>query len=300
MTKRILVAGDVMLDSYWKGSSTRLSPEAPVPVVRVGSREDRLGGAANVALNLAKLGVQPVLCGAVGADANGATVRRIVTEAGIEESLVTGTVETIQKIRIISQNQQIVRADFESDMDETTLTRVTDRIAKVIPFVDCVIFSDYKKGALGRVDELIAVAKKHGIPVLIDPKGSDYTPYKGATVITPNKTELKAVAGSWKSETELRAKAEQLRIDLGLEKLLLTRSEEGMTLFGEEGAEHIPTVAKEVFDVSGAGDTAIAVLALMLVKGAGWKEAVETANRAAGIVVGRFGTSAVTAEDLGL
>ncbi len=299
---RILVVGDVMLDRYWKGTSVRLSPEAPVPVVNVAGIENRLGGAANVALNLARLGANVTLCGLVGADPEANIIRQLIADAGIEDRLVvgTGSYVTIQKIRVISQNQQIVRADFETEATYETLDRLTREALNQIKSAKTVVFSDYKKGALVRITELLVAAHEHNALTLVDPKGNNYLPYTGASVITPNKTELAAVTGAWKSESELLQKAETLRSKLKLEKLLLTRSEEGMTLFDSEGHLNFPTEAREVFDVSGAGDTAIATLALMLTQGKDWHTAVQTANRAAGIVVGRFGTAAVTAEDLGL
>lgn len=299
---RILVVGDVMLDRYWKGTSVRLSPEAPVPVVNVAGIENRLGGAANVALNLARLGANVTLCGLVGADPEANIIRQMIADAGIEDRLVvgTGSYVTIQKIRVISQNQQIVRADFETEATYETLDRLTREALNQIKSAKTVVFSDYKKGALVRITELLVAAHEHNALTLVDPKGNNYSPYTGASVITPNKTELAAVMGAWKSESELLQKAETLRSKLKLEKLLLTRSEEGMTLFDSEGHLNFPTEAREVFDVSGAGDTAIATLALMLTQGKNWHTAVQTANRAAGIVVGRFGTAAVTAEDLGL
>ena len=299
---RILVVGDVMLDRYWKGTSVRLSPEAPVPVVNVAGIENRLGGAANVALNLARLGANVALCGLVGEDPEANIIRQMIADAGIEDRLVVGTgaYVTIQKIRVISQNQQIVRADFETEATNETLERLTRAALNQIKSAKTVVFSDYKKGALLRINELLVAAHEHNALTLVDPKGNNYSPYAGATVITPNKTELAAVMGSWKSESELLQKAETLRSELKLDKLLLTRSEEGMTLFDSEGYLNFPTEAREVFDVSGAGDTAIATLALMLTEGKDWRTAVQTANRAAGIVVGRFGTAAVSTEDLGL
>jgi rfaE bifunctional protein kinase chain/domain len=301
-TNRILVVGDVMLDRYWKGTAARLSPEAPVPVVNVAGIENRLGGAANVALNLSCLGAKVALCGLVGTDPEANIIRQMIADAGIEDHLVVGTDSyvTVQKIRIIAQNQQIVRADFERQASDETLVRLTRTALNQIESARTVIFSDYKKGALGRVDELIAAARRNNALTLIDPKGSNYAPYTGATVLTPNLAELAAVMGPWKSEKELLQKAETLRSTLKLDKLLLTRSEEGMTLFESGGHTHFPTEALEVFDVSGAGDTVIATLALMLTEGKSWHDAVQTANRAAGIVVGRFGTAAVTAKDLGL
>ena len=300
--KKILVVGDVMVDQYWKGSSVRLSPEAPVPVVNVSQVETRLGGAANVALNLAHLGVNVALCGIVGADQEANLLRKKLVEAGIEDRLVVGNpnYRTIQKVRVISQNQQIVRADFESLPDEETIERISQVAIEQLSTVESVILSDYKKGALFQAGRLIDAAKKDGIRVLVDPKGNDYSSYRGATVITPNKAELAAVMGAWKSEKELIDKAQALRNAINAEKILLTRSEEGMTLFDSTGYTTFPAEAREVYDVSGAGDTAIATLAMMLTAGADWFEAVRVANYAAGVVVGRFGTSAITREDLRL
>lgn len=300
MDMRVLVAGDVMLDSYWKGDSTRLSPEAPVPVVSVHRIESRLGGAANVALNLKKLGADVILCGVVGADEKANFIHKQLNEFDIVDRLVVGNIQTIEKIRLISQNQQVVRADFESPVSKDVVDTVSESILKELDNVDCVIFSDYKKGVLFKVNELIDKVRQKGKMVLIDPKGTDYSIYSGATVITPNKTELASVVGVWSSEEELQQKAKELRTNLNLDKLLLTRSEEGMTLFEEDRILNIPTEAREVYDVSGAGDTAIATLAVMLLSGKSWEEATILANRAAGIVVERFGTSSITIEDLGL
>lgn len=295
---RIAVVGDVMLDHYFHGSATRLSPEAPVPVVHVGRQEPRLGGASNVALNLARLGADVTLCGLIGRDHAGGIIRRIAECSGIHAALTEGNARTIEKIRVLAQSQQIVRVDFEDPFAESDIAAVTQNAADAVANADAVIFSDYAKGTLRYVRDLIGLAKEHGIPALVDPKGSDYLKYSGATAVTPNRSELKAVVGAWQTEEALSAKAHQLREELGLEKLLLTRSEEGMTLYEAEGETHFKAEAREVFDVSGAGDTAIAVLALMLCRGRSWPQAVTVANRAAGIVVGRLGTAALTAEDL--
>lgn len=296
--KKILVAGDVMLDSYWKGESSRLSPEAPVPVVKIGSTDSRLGGAANVALNLIKLDCPTVLYGLVGADTEGCLIRSKLAESGIEDGLVTGSKRTIHKIRVVAHNQQIVRADFEESADNNSIEVLTENIINFIPYTKVLLLSDYKKGALSNVKKIIDKARSIGVPVLIDPKGLDYEIYKGATVITPNKLELSAVVGPWSTEKELRQKAQGLRKKLEVSKLLLTRSEEGMTLFGDGEIINFPAQVKEVYDVSGAGDTVLAVLGLLLAQGYSWIDAVEVANEAAGIVVGRFGTAPITAKDL--
>lgn len=300
MTKKIIVVGDVMLDSYWLGVSTRLSPEAPVPIINVQEIENRLGGAANVALNLAKLGANTEICGLIGEDNSGKIILEKLSDNGINTHLELSGTPTINKIRLISQNQQVVRADFEKKYEEYSIAKVTEKALTAVRTASVVICSDYGKGVLTNVSKMISQCRMLNIPVLIDPKGNDYKKYKGATVITPNKNELRAVVGEWSDETDLRVKAQNLRTDLQLEKLLLTRSEEGMTLFGENEIIDIPTNAREVYDVSGAGDTAIATLALMLSNGKSWKEAVMMANKAAGIVVGRFGTVAITASELQL
>ena len=300
MTKKIIVVGDVMLDSYWLAVSTRLSPEAPVPIINVQEIENRLGGAANVALNLAKLGANTEICGLIGEDNSGKIILEKLSDNGINTHLELSGTPTINKIRLISQNQQVVRADFEKKYEEYSIAKVTEKALTAVRTASVVICSDYGKGVLTNVSKMISQCRMLNIPVLIDPKGNDYKKYKGATVITPNKNELRAVVGEWSDETDLRVKAQNLRTDLQLEKLLLTRSEEGMTLFGENEIIDIPTNAREVYDVSGAGDTAIATLALMLSNGKSWKEAVMMANKAAGIVVGRFGTVAITASELQL
>lgn len=297
---KILVVGDVMLDHYFHGTANRLSPEAPVPVVHVGKQEPRLGGASNVALNLARLGAEVTLCGTVGRDHAGGIIRRIAESAGIRTAFVEGRARSIEKIRVLAQSQQIVRVEFEDPLCPSDIDAVTEKAAEEAVNADAVIFSDYAKGTLTHVRDLIRIAKNAGVMTLVDPKGSDYSRYAGASVITPNRSELAAVVGHWRTEEELTKRAQDLREVLSLEKLLLTRSEEGMTLYDAEGESHFRAEALEVFDVSGAGDTAIAVLALMLARGKDWHEAVMTANRAAGIVVGRLGTAAVTAADLDL
>lgn len=295
---RILVAGDVMLDYYWHGDATRISPEAPVPVVKMNRQEPRLGGAANVALNLASLATNVTLCGIVGNDAAGSKLRSVASNFKINTELLWGETRTIEKIRILAQNQQIVRIDFEDPVTTDDRAAYDEIVRQQIPHCDALILSDYRKGALDDAAFLIETAKTEGKLVLVDPKGTDYNRYYGATVITPNRSELAQVVGSWNSEEDLIVKAQNLRLNLGLEKLLLTRSEEGMTLFGENEIVNFPTEAKEVFDVSGAGDTAIAVLAKCLCDGMDWHASVRTANRAAGIVVGRLGTASITLDDL--
>jgi rfaE bifunctional protein kinase chain/domain len=296
---RVLVVGDVMLDQYWFGDVSRISPEAPVPVVRVARREERLGGAANVARNAAALGACCGLLGVVGADEAGETVGRLLAEASIRSHLQRDhDNSTIIKLRVIGRQQQMVRIDFEDAPSETVLQSKQAQFLALLPGCDVVIFSDYGKGSLVNVAEMIEAARAAGKIVMVDPKGEDFSPYRGATLVTPNKSELRAVVGSWKTEEQLTAKAQALRAELGLQGLLLTRSEEGMSLYTADEVLHVHANAREVYDVSGAGDTVIATMAVMLGAGARMDEALATANRAGGIVVGKLGTATVTREEL--
>jgi len=296
---RILVVGDVMLDRYWFGDVSRISPEAPVPVVRIEKREARLGGAANVARNAAALGAHAGLLGVVGADEAGAEVEQLLQGGGIHSYLRRDpAISTIIKLRVIGRQQQMVRIDFEEAPTDTVLRDKLEQFKALLPDYDVIVLSDYAKGSLVNVADMIATARAAGKVVMVDPKGEDFTRYSGATVLTPNKSEFKRIVGSWNSEEQLTAKAQQLRADLKLDALLLTRSEEGMTLYTDGAQFHMPADAREVFDVSGAGDTVIATMAAMLGAGVGWQEAVQTANRAGGIVVGKLGTATVTREEL--
>ncbi|MES2534430.1 MAG: D-glycero-beta-D-manno-heptose-7-phosphate kinase [Pseudomonadota bacterium] len=296
---RILVVGDVMLDRYWFGEVSRISPEAPVPVVRVERREERLGGAANVARNAAALGAQIALLGVVGQDEAGDMIERLLTDLKIASYLNRDTaISTIIKLRVIGRQQQLLRIDFEEAPTDTVLRDKLTQFNALLPQYDVIVLSDYAKGSLVNVAEMISAGRKLGKKILVDPKGDDFSDYAGASILTPNKSEFKRIVGTWKTEAELNAKAQQLRTSLALEALLLTRSEEGMTLFTEEGAEHFPAMAREVFDVSGAGDTVIATMATMLAAGRSLSEAVSIANRAGGIVVGKLGTATVTKEEL--
>jgi D-glycero-beta-D-manno-heptose-7-phosphate kinase len=296
---RILVAGDVMLDRYWFGDVSRISPEAPVPVVRIERREARLGGAANVARNAAALGAHAGLLGIVGADEAGTEVEQLLQGGGIHSYLKhDNAISTIIKLRVIGRQQQMVRIDFEEPPSDAVLRNKLVQFKTLLPEYDVIVLSDYNKGGLVDVAEMIATARAAGKVVMVDPKGDDFSPYKGATVLTPNKSEMKRIVGSWNSEEQLVTKAQNLRAELSLDALLLTRSEEGMTLFTDEGIFNVHASAREVFDVSGAGDTVIATMAAMLGAGAGWQEAVETANRAGGIVVGKLGTATVTRDEL--
>jgi len=296
---RILVAGDVMLDRYWFGAVNRISPEAPVPVVRIEKREERLGGAANVARNVAALGVQTGLLGIVGADEAGDAVDALLPGSKIRSHLQRdATVSTIIKLRVIGRQQQLLRIDFEDAPGSVVLRDKLTQFNALLPQYDLVVLSDYAKGSLANAAEMIATARKAGIRILVDPKGEDFSIYAGASILTPNRGELKQAVGSWKSEADLTAKAQQLRQLLRLEALLLTRSEEGMSLYTAEDVLHIPAMAREVYDVSGAGDTVIATLAVMLAAGMELADAVALANRAGGIVVGKLGASVVSSEEL--
>lgn len=297
---RILVVGDVMLDRYWFGDVHRISPEAPVPVLKVSRVEERPGGAANVARNIGCLGAHCTLLSVVGADEAGDCLQRLLTEQGKVEALLhrDESISTIVKLRAIARHQQLLRIDFETPPSHEVLrAKLADFHAK-LPQADVVILSDYGKGGLAHIAEMIKAARVAGKPVLVDPKGDDYARYQGATLLTPNRSEFREVAGNWKDETELNAKAQKLRTELSLDALLVTRSEEGMTLFRETEMMHEPTQAREVFDVSGAGDTVIATLAVMLASGADMADAVRIANRAAGIVVAKLGTATVSRAEI--
>lgn len=299
--KKILVAGDLMLDRYWFGEVDRISPEAPVPIVKVARMEDRLGGAANVARNIVSLNAGCTLAGLIHDDAPGKTIRNLAHNYNIDTCLQeTETSPTTLKMRVLGRQQQMLRVDFEESPDAGSVEQLCQKIASIIHTFDALVLSDYAKGALSRVELLISSARQAGVPVFIDPKGLDYKRYHNATVISPNRLEMQQAVGPWKSEDELASKAQQLRRDLNLEALLLTRSEQGMTLYTEDSVLHEHARAKEVFDVSGAGDTVLAALAVARVAGLDWAESINMANKAAGIVVGKLGTSVVTAQELEL
>jgi D-glycero-beta-D-manno-heptose-7-phosphate kinase len=295
----VLVVGDAMLDQYWFGEVERISPEAPVPVVRVQRREERLGGAANVARNVAALGARTALLTAIGNDEAGRSVRRLLDEASIEPLVhVDALLSTIMKLRVVGRQQQMIRIDFDNAPKAEVLAALLDTYAEHIAQTGLVVLSDYGKGGLTHIERMIALARDAGKPILVDPKGDEYDRYRGATLLTPNRAELREVVGRWRSESDLVERAQGLRARLELKALLLTRSEEGMTLFTEDGAWTVPAQAREVFDVSGAGDTVIAVVAVMLAAGLGLREAVSIANRAGAIVVGKLGTATVSYDEL--
>lgn len=297
---RILVVGDVMLDRYWFGDVNRISPEAPVPVLKVERVEERPGGAANVARNIAALGAHATLLSAVGNDEAGACLEKLLKEHHNLSALLhrDNTFSTIIKLRAIARHQQLLRIDFETPPSHEVLHAALEDFRVQLPLADAVILSDYGKGGLTHIAEMIREARAAGKPVLVDPKGDDYARYTGATILTPNRSEFREVAGSWKTESELNAKAEKLRTELQLDALLVTRSEDGMSLFRANDVQHEPTHTREVFDVSGAGDTVIATLAVMLASGAELPGAMRIANRAAGIVVGKLGTAVVTRDEI--
>jgi rfaE bifunctional protein kinase chain/domain len=296
---RVLVVGDAMLDRYWFGEVERISPEAPVPVVRVRSTEERLGGAANVARNIVSLGACAGLLTVVGDDEAGRCIGSLLAASGIVGHLHTDPrLTTTVKVRVIGRRQQITRVDFETTPEAEVLTSHLDEYASLLPDFDVVLLSDYGKGGLTHIVRMIELARDAGRPVLIDPKGDDYSRYAGATLLTPNRAELREVIGRWRDEADLEARTRDLRARLGLQAILLTRSEDGMTLYSAAPPWSIPAQAREVYDVSGAGDTVIAVLAAMLAAGQPLHAAVEAANRAGGIVVGRLGTATVSYEEL--
>lgn len=297
---KILVVGDVMLDRYWFGDVNRISPEAPVPVLKVERVEERPGGAANVARNIASLGAHCTLLSVVGADEAGDCLEKLLTQHGNVNALLhrDSTISTTIKLRAVARHQQLLRIDFETQPSHEVLNEKLADFRAKLPDADVVILSDYGKGGLTHIAEMIKLARAAGKPVLVDPKGDDYARYSGATLLTPNRSEFREVAGGWKNEAELSSKAERLRTELKLDALLVTRSEEGMSLYRANEILHEPTQSREVFDVSGAGDTVIATLAVMIACGAEWSHAVRIANRAAGIVVGKLGTAMVSRDEI--
>ena len=296
---KVLVVGDVMLDRYWYGAVDRISPEAPVPVVRITREENRLGGCANVAFNAVSVGAQASLLSVVGDDEASHLLQDLIAKSGITPYFGRDAqLKTTVKLRVIGRQQQLLRVDFENTPQNEVLSSQTQQFMQLVPDHPVVLFSDYGKGGLAHVTDMIAAARKANKAVLIDPKGSDFSRYAGATCITPNRAELQQVVGGWNSEEELRTKAHNLRKQLQLDAVLLTRSEEGMTLFDAQGVTHIAAQAREVFDVTGAGDTVIATLAALVAAGMSLRDAMPWANRAGGVVVGKFGTATVSYEEL--
>lgn len=297
---RVLVVGDVMLDQYWYGNSQRISPEAPVPIVHVRDDEMRAGGASNVALNITALGAQAKLLGMTGDDANADKLESLLSQQQVEcHFQKSATHDTALKLRIIAQHQQMIRLDFEDDFSEMPKSALLSQFAELLSDTDIVIFSDYNKGTLSDVEAMIAIAREKHIPTIIDPKGRDFNKYQGATLITPNWVEFETVAGPCKTDQQLIQKGEALRQKLNLDALLVTRGENGMSLIRQDTELfHLPTYAREVFDVTGAGDTVIGTLAASLASGADIEDAVALANLAAGIVVRKLGTATASLAEI--
>ena len=296
---RVLVVGDVMLDRYWFGAVDRISPEAPVPVVRVTREEDRLGGAANVAVNAQSLGASATLLTVVGDDEPARRLEQLLAERSIRSAIGHDPqLKTIVKLRVIGRSQQLIRVDFENTPDHEVLAQMLSTFEGELQRHDAVVFSDYGKGGLAHIPRMIELARAAGKPVLVDPKGHDYARYAGSTVLTPNRSELAQITGPWHDEAQLASHAQSMRRELKLDALLLTRSEEGMTLFDEAGSEHVAAEAREVFDVTGAGDTVIATLAALVGSGVSLRDAVPWANHAASLVVGKFGTASISYDEL--
>ena len=296
----VLVVGDVMLDRYWHGPVARISPEAPVPIVNVNEIEDRPGGAANVALNIAALGAKSEIIGLVGNDEAAQAIETTLQAVNVTTNFVTvPNAPTITKLRVLSRHQQLIRLDFEESFSDVDSSALLNNMQASMKETGVVVLSDYNKGSLADVQSMIQLAKRQGIKVLVDPKGNCFEKYRGATLLTPNLSEFEAVVGHCKSEQVLFERGQQLVKDLQLEALLVTRSEHGMTLLREhEEPFHLPTQVQEVFDVTGAGDTVIAVLASSLAAGSSFEDACTLANVAAGVVVGKIGTSSLNTVEL--
>ena len=296
---RVLVVGDAMLDRYWFGAVDRISPEAPVPVVRVTREEERIGAAANVAYNIVTLGAKASLLTEVGDDEASHKLEALVAQTGIEPHFGRDAqLKTTVKLRVIGRQQQLIRLDFENTPKTQILASQSTAFAQLLPNHQAVLFSDYGKGGLAHISDMISSARAAGKAILIDPKGSDYSRYRHASVITPNRAELQQVIGAWDDEAELQARVEALRQRCEIDSILLTRSEEGMTLFDDQGCLHVSAQAREVFDVTGAGDTVIATLAAFVAAGLSLRDALPLANRAAGLVVAKFGTATVSYEEM--
>jgi D-glycero-beta-D-manno-heptose-7-phosphate kinase len=297
---RVLIVGDVMLDRYWFGDVERISPEAPVPVVRIARCEERPGGAANVARNIAALGAQAMLLSATGKDEPADVLLRLLDVDRIQTSFLRdAALTTTVKLRVIGRQQQLLRIDFETAPPHELLASNLDAFDALLADAHALVLSDYGKGGLAHITTMIERARAAGKPVLVDPKGDDWDRYRGATVITPNRGEFSQVAGRARNDDDLAQRAQALRRRLDLSALLITRSEEGMSLFSDTGTLTIPAQAREVFDVSGAGDTVIATLGTLLAAGAPLADAMSIANEAAGVVVGKLGTAVAEPEELG-
>lgn len=297
--QNILVVGDIVLDRYWFGGVSRISPEAPVPVVLIKQVDDRLGGAANVADNISALGGNVSLMGVVGGDAAGKKIAELARQRNIATHFSTDkNLTTTVKLRVLGNHQQLLRIDFEEGLDPAVVEHQFLMFDAALPSAAIVVLSDYHEGALIEVGNMISKARMQGKIVLVDPKGNDYSRYAGASIVVPNRSELARVVGAWHDEADLAAKAQALRAERHWEALLLTRSGEGMTLFTENNVMHVPTQMREVYDVSGAGDMVIATLAAMLAEHRPLQEAVALANRAASIVAGKIGAATISRDEL--
>ncbi len=297
---RILIVGDLMLDRYWSGPTGRISPEAPVPVVKIDGIEDRPGGAANVAMNAAALGAKVTLMGLTGQDQSADLLQEKLSALGVICDFVRiPEYDTITKLRVMSRNQQLIRLDFERSFANADKSELQHRYGQSLEEIDLVILSDYAKGSLSQVGDLITLARAANLPVIVDPKGDDFSKYYGATLLTPNMSEFQAIVGECEDEESIVQRAEKLAQQYAFKGLLVTRSEKGMTLL-EAGKQelHFPAKAKEVYDVTGAGDTVISTLAVAYAVGCQLPKAAAMANEAASIVVGKLGTSTVSVGEL--
>jgi rfaE bifunctional protein kinase chain/domain len=295
----VLIVGDVMLDRYWFGDVERISPEAPVPVVRIARAEERPGGAANVARNVAALGAHAKLLSAIGRDESGDALARLLDVDRIETTFLRDdALKTTVKLRVIGRQQQLLRIDFEAPPSHELLAAHLAQFDALLAKSNALVLSDYGKGGLAHIGTMIERGRRAGKPVLVDPKGDEWERYRGATLITPNRIEFRQVAGRARDEDDLARRAQALRRELQIDALLLTRSEEGMSLYSDAGSLTIPAQAREVFDVSGAGDTVIGVLGTLLAAGAPIADAMAIANEAAGVVVGKLGTAVAEPDEL--
>jgi rfaE bifunctional protein kinase chain/domain len=299
---KVAVVGDVMLDRYWSGSVDRISPESPVPVVDVKTTDVRMGGAANVAANVAGLGAHCTLVSLVGDDEAGRLLCDMASRSGIAARITTSAeIRTTEKLRIVARNQQLLRVDFESRPTHELLIEALGVVRECMSSIDTIILSDYGKGGLTHIEAMINMARESNVRVVVDPKGNDYDRYRGATLITPNLREFEQSGGILRDERIVDASAFEMVSRLGVGGILVTQSERGMTLYTEDGGKvESPALAREVFDVSGAGDTVAAVVGVCLAAGLEPEQVLKLANRAAGQVVGKFGTVPVDIGELDL
>jgi rfaE bifunctional protein kinase chain/domain len=297
---RALVVGDAMLDRYWYGDVDRISPEAPVPVVHVKDADERPGGAANVARNIQALQARCALLAVTGDDGDADSLASLLAREAIEAHLVRDKLlNTTVKLRVISRHQQLIRIDFESPSSKDSRVKLFDRYLQDVGDYDVVVCSDYGKGGLGQIREMIEAARKLHKPIVIDPKGRDYSGYRGATMITPNRKEFEFVAGAFRTNAELEQKARAMAEELALDAVLVTRSEEGMSYIGRDGRTlHMPARARDVYDVTGAGDTVIATIGCAVAAGADIQDVLHLANVAAGVVVGKLGAETASPQEI--